>query len=215
MGVLATCLSYGPPVLRDATVDSTLLTELQAAQEDQRANINVVPGEGSVLGVWQYGANVYAFRNKSGGATAGMYKSTSTGWEEVDLGTALNFDGTTTDGEPVPGDTGTPTTIVGADGAQGDLAGISYHGLWETGAAGTMVLTNVTGTFVDNENLTMPLLAFDTGSETISEGDTITGATSGKTAEVTSVVITTGTVAGGDAEGYMSVKNNSGTWTNS
>ena len=77
------------------------------------------------------------------------------------------------------------------------------------------MLTNVTGTFVDNENLTMPLLAFDTGSETISEGDTITGATSGKTAEVTSVVITTGTVAGGDAEGYMSVKNNSGTWTNS
>jgi len=214
MGLLATALSYGPPVLRDKYSGSTIVPEAIIAIEDQRSIIDVVPGEGSVLGVWQYGANVYAFRNKSGGATAGMHKSTSTGWEEVDLGTALNFDGTTTDGEPVPGDTGTPTTIVGAGGAQGDLAGISYHGLWETGAAGTMVLTNVTGTFVDNENLTMPLLAFDTGSVEISEGDSLVGGTSGKTADVTSITITSGTIDAGDASGYISVKNNSGTWTN-
>ncbi len=215
MGVLATGLSYGPPVLRDATVDASLVSELQAAQEDQRAIISVVPGEGDVLGVWVYNGDVYAFRNKSGGATAGMYKSTSTGWGEVDLGTALNFDGTTTAGEPTPGDTGTPTTIVGASGAQGDLAGIAYHGLWETGAAGTMVLTNITGTFVDNENLTMPLLAFDTGSIEISAGDTITGASSGKTAIVTSVRVNSGDWDNDDVSGYLSVKDNSGTWTNS
>jgi len=107
MGILATGLSYGPPVLRDADVDASLLTELQAAQEDQRDIISVVPGEGDILGVWVYSGDVYAFRNKSGSVTAGMYKSTSTGWTEVDLGTALNFDGTTTAGEPVPGDTGT------------------------------------------------------------------------------------------------------------
>jgi hypothetical protein len=215
MGVLATGLSYGPPVLRDATVDASLVSELQAAQEDQRDIISVVPGEGDVLGVWVYNGDTYAFRNKSGSVTAGMYKSTSTGWEEVDLGTALNFDGTTTAGEPTPGDTGTPTTIVGAAGAQGDLAGIAYHGLWETGAAGTMVLTNVTGTFVDNENLTMPLLAFDNGSIEISEGDTITGASSGKTAIVTSVRVNSGVWDDSDVVGYISVKDNSGTWTNS
>ena len=215
MGVLATGLSYGPPVLRDATVDASLVSELQAAQEDQRDIISVVPGEGDVLGVWVYSGDTYAFRNKSGSVTAGMYKSTSTGWEEVDLGTALNFDGTTTAGEPTPGDTGTPTTIVGAAGAQGDLAGIAYHGLWETGAAGTMVLTNVTGTFVDNENLTMPLLAFDNGSIEISEGDTITGASSGKTAIVTSVRVNSGVWDDSDVVGYISVKDNSGTWTNS
>ena len=33
---------------------------------------------------------------KAGGATAGMYKSSSSGWTEVDLGEALDFDGTTT-----------------------------------------------------------------------------------------------------------------------
>jgi len=213
MGVLATSLSYGPPVLRDADVDSSLLTELRSAIEDQRALISVVPGEGDVLGVWLYNDVAYAFRNKSGGATAGMYKSTATSWDEVDLGTALNFDGTVEAGEPIPGDSGTATTIVGAGGAQGDLAAISYHQDWDTGAAGIMVLTNVTGTFVDNENLTMPLLSFNSGSIEIAEGDTIVGSSSGKTAVVTSVTINSGTIDAGDAAGYISVKNNTGTWT--
>ena len=214
MGILATSLSYGPPVLRDADVDSSLVSELQAAIEDQRSIINIVPGEGDVMGVWVFKGNVYAFRNKSGGATAGMYKSTATGWSEIDLGTALNFDGTVKNGEPIPGDTGTPTTIVGASsGAQGDLAAITYYGDWDFGAAGAMVLTNITGTFTDNENLNMPLLAFTSGSIEMTEGDTIVGASSGKTATVTSVVITSGTIDDGDAAGYISVKNNSGTWT--
>ena len=214
MGILATSLSYGPPVLRDADVDSSLVSELQSAIEDQRALINIVPGEGDVMGVWVFNGDVYAFRNKSGGATAGMYKSTATGWEEVDLGTALNFDGTVANGEPIPGAAGTATTIVGASsGAQGDLAGITYNGTWPSGAAGTMVLTNITGTFSDNENLQMPLLAFTSGSLEMSEGDSIVGAASGKTATVTSVVITSGTIGDGDAAGYISVKNNSGTWT--
>jgi len=214
MGLLATALSYGPPVLRDKYSGSTIVPEAIIAIEDQRSIIDVVPGEGDVRGVWVFSGDVYAFRNKSGGATAGMYKSTSTGWTEIDLGTALKFDGTTTDGEPVPGDSGTATTIVGAtSGAQGDLAGISYHGNWETGAAGAMVLTNITGTFADNENLTMSLLAYDSGSIEISEGANIAGATSGVTATVTSVTISTGTIAAGDAAGYISVKNNSGTWT--
>jgi len=76
-----------------------------------------------------------------------------------------------------------------------------------------MVLTNITGTFVDNEALSMPLLAFNSGSIEMSVGDTITGASSGKTAVITSVVINSGTIASGDAAGYISVKNNSGTWT--
>jgi len=214
MGLLATALSYGPPVLRDIYTGSTIVAEARTAIEDQRSKIGVVPGEGSVLGVWVYNGSVYAFRNKSGGATAGMYKAISTGWTEVDLGTALNFDGTVTAGEPVPGDSGTPTTIVGAGGAQGDLMGISYSGDWTTAAKGVMVLTNITGTFVDDEVLSMPLLAFDTGATEISDGDSIVGGTSGKTATVTSVTLTSG-AWDGSAAGYISVKNNSGTWTNS
>lgn len=215
MGLYATSVAYGPPVLRDADADASLVTELRSAIEDQRSIITVVPGEGSVLGVWVYNGYIYAFRNKVGGASAGMYKSSSAGWSEVSLGTALNFDGTTTNGEPTPGATGTPTTLTGAtSGAQADLLGISYYGLWETGAAGSMVLGNITGTFQDDENIQMPLLAFDAGTSEISAGDTITGALSGNTAEVTSVTITSGSYAGSDAAGYISVKNNTGTWTN-
>ena len=144
-----------------------------------------------------------------------MFKSTSTGWSEIDLGTALNFDSTVTAGEPVPGNLGTPTTLKGAtSNAQGDLMGISYHGLWSQGAAGCMVLTNITGTFQDNESLKMPLLAFDTGATEISAGDSIVGGSSGKTAKVTSVTLTGGSWDG-SAAGYISVQNNSGTWTNS
>ena len=213
MGLYATSVSNSAPVLRDATVDSSLVPELRTAIENQRSIINIVPGQGAVRGVWVFNDTVYAFRDKSGGASAGMYKSTSTGWSIVDLGTALNFDGTTASGEPVPGDSGTATTVTSGSGGQADLMGISYNGDWTTGASGAMVLVNITGTFADNDDLNMPLLAFNSGSITIPEGTTITGASSGKTAVVTSVTINSGTIAAGDAAGYISVKNNSGTWS--
>ena len=146
MGIYASAYAYGDPVLRDANADANLLPELQERIENQRDLITVVPGEGSVLGVWVYNGNIYAFRNKTGGATAGMYKSSSTGWTEVELGQALDFENTTSSGEPTPGDTGTQTEISGAtSGATANLAGISYYGLWETGAKGTMVLTDIRG----------------------------------------------------------------------
>ena len=51
MGLYATCLSYGPPVQRDASADASLVSELQARIENQRGVITIVPGEGSVLGI--------------------------------------------------------------------------------------------------------------------------------------------------------------------
>tara|TARA_R110000824_G_scaffold220380_4_gene407540 strand:+ start:3480 stop:5393 length:1914 start_codon:yes stop_codon:yes gene_type:complete len=208
MGLYATCLSNGPPVLRDATADSTLVTELQERIEEKRETITVVPGEGSILGVWEYTGDIYAFRNKTGGATAGMYKSTSTGWSEIDLGTALNFDSTTIDGEMVVG-----AALTGAGGATGTIACVSYNGNWDVGAEGTVVLTGITGTFVDDENLSSPTLSFDGGSVEILEGDTITGATSGETAIVKKIQIASGALSTGDAAGVLSVTSNTGTWT--
>ncbi|MCH2263081.1 MAG: hypothetical protein MK386_07710 [Candidatus Thioglobus autotrophicus] len=208
MGLYATSVTFGAPVKPVAATDA----EVRARIEDQRALIGEVPGEGSVLGVWVFGANTYAFRNKSGSASTGMYQSSSTGWTEIDLGQVLNFDGTTQNGEPVPGNIGSPTTIKGGtSGAEGALMGISYHGLWETGATGAMVLKDITGTFQDNEDLQMPLLAFNSGSIEIEEGDSIKGAASGQTATVTSVTLTGG-AWDGSAAGQISVRDNSGTW---
>ena len=208
MGLYATCLSNGPPVLRDATVDSTLVTELQERIEEKRETITVVPGTGSVLGVWGYSGDIYAFRNKTGGATAGMYKSTTAGWSEVDLGTVLNFNATTINGEMVIG-----AILSGAGGASGTIAGVSYFGNWDTGARGTVVLTSVTGTFVDGEALSCPTLSFDGGIVEISEEDTITGATSGETATVKKIQIASGAWADDDSAGILSVTGNTGTWT--
>ena len=64
MGLLATALSYGPPVLRDKYSGATIVPEAITAIEDQRSIIEVVPGEGNVNGVWVFSGTVYAFRNK-------------------------------------------------------------------------------------------------------------------------------------------------------
>lgn len=56
-----------------------------------RSDIEAVPGEGDILGVWMFQGVVYAFRNATGGATAVMYKSSASGWTSVKTG--LNPDG--------------------------------------------------------------------------------------------------------------------------
>ena len=57
-------------------------------QDTARAAIGEVPGEGNVLGVHLYNNKVYAFRNKTGGATAGMYVESASGWVEVNTSAA-------------------------------------------------------------------------------------------------------------------------------
>ena len=209
MGIYASAYAYGDPVLRDANADANLLPELQERIENQRNLITVVPGEGSVLGVWVYNGDIYAFRNKEGGATAGMYKSSSTGWQEVSLGQAIDFDTTTTNGEFIVG-----ASVSGAtSGATATVAGVSYHGNWDTGAEGTLVLTEISGGFVDNEDMQMSTLSFDAGEVEILEGDVITGSSSGRTATVKKVSIVTGAYSTSNATGYLSIASNTGTWT--
>lgn len=67
--------------------------EYTAAIEARRAVISAVPGEGDILGIWYYKDTLYAFRNKVGGASAGMYAATSAGWTEVTTGVTLNPNG--------------------------------------------------------------------------------------------------------------------------
>lgn len=62
------------------------LTYRLAAQDRQRLNLSSVPGQGRVCGVWIFKNDVYAFRNKTGGAACGMYRATSAGWAEMSTG---------------------------------------------------------------------------------------------------------------------------------
>ena len=61
MGLLATAVSYGPPVLRDKYSGATIVPEAITAIEDQRSIIEVVPGEGNVNGGWVFNGTVMHF----------------------------------------------------------------------------------------------------------------------------------------------------------
>jgi len=58
------------------------------------------------------------------------------------------------------------------------------------------------------------IIPFNNGSAVINPGDTITGATSAATAEVTAVWLSSGTWGGGDAAGWLAVKNQTGAFQN-
>lgn len=124
-------------------------TYLNLAADQYRSDITAVPGSGSVLGVWQYANNVYAFRNNAGGTATDMYKNTTSGWTQVALGRELSFtSGGTT--EIVVGN-----TITGAiSGATAVITGVALtSGSWAAGtAAGKFVFASQTGTF-QAENL--------------------------------------------------------------
>lgn len=64
-------------VAADGLADATYRA---LAADDYRADIQAVPGSGSILGVAYYNGVVYAFRNNSAGTAARMYKSTAAGW---------------------------------------------------------------------------------------------------------------------------------------
>lgn len=119
------------------------------AADDYRADIGVVPGTGSILGVAFYDGVVYAWRNNAGNTAADMYKSTSGGWVKVDLGYELKFDGGT-------GAINDNDVVVGAtSGATGTVKRVVLEsGTWGAGtAAGRLIFASVTGTFQNNENL--------------------------------------------------------------
>lgn len=124
-------------------------TYLNLAADQYRSDITAVPGSGSVLGVWQYASNVYAFRNNAGGTATDMYKNTGSGWTQVALGRELSFtSGGTTE-------IAVGNTITGAiSGATAVITGVVVtSGTWAAGtAAGKVVFASQTGTF-QAENL--------------------------------------------------------------
>jgi hypothetical protein len=122
---------------------------LALAADAYRADIAAVPGEGSILGVVALAGVRYAWRNAVGGASAKLYKSTSSGWTEVALGRQLQFtSGGTYEikvGDTITGNTGAATAVV--------TGVIVRTGSWAAGTAvGTIVFASQSGTFV-SENL--------------------------------------------------------------
>jgi hypothetical protein len=139
----------GAPVEQGADNDTDHNTWIQAAIEATRDDISVVPGSGNILGVWQYNGVKYAFRNNAGDTAAVMFKSSSTGWTECDLGKTIAFTSGGTyevqEDDTITGATSGATAVVKRI--------IVSSGTWAGGdAAGTFVIYSQTGTF-QSENL--------------------------------------------------------------
>lgn len=130
----------------DGLLDATYKS---LAAADYRADIDEVPGSGSVLGVLFYDGDLYAWRNNAGATAAVMHKSSSSGWTAVTFGKELSF--TSGTGEIVDGQTVTGAT----SGATGVVSRVVLQsGTWGAGtAAGRLILSSTTGTFTAAENL--------------------------------------------------------------
>ena len=62
-----------------------------AAADVYRADINVVPGSGAVLGVKVFNDKLYAFRANAGGTAVEMYVESPSGWSLVPFGYEIAF----------------------------------------------------------------------------------------------------------------------------
>ena len=99
----------------------------------RRALITAVPGEGDVLGVTELNDTVYAFRNIVGGTATKMFKSSASGWTEIDLGNTISFTAGTAEflvGETLTGGTSGATAtiwdvrVTSGDWGTNDAAGV-------------------------------------------------------------------------------------------
>ena len=135
---------------QSASTEELFAEFIQAAIEGRRADIQKVPGEGDILGIWGYRGDKYAFRNAVGGATAEMFKNATFGWVPQILGRRLTYiNGSNPTNVYLRGE-----TILGAtSGATGiitefTLTSGSFSG---NDAAGTFYLHTVVGFFVSGE----------------------------------------------------------------
>jgi hypothetical protein len=127
-------------------------TSRLAAESIRRNLIAKVGGAactGSVLGVNIFSDTIYAFRNDVNGLAATMWKNTSTGWEQIDLGTQIRFVSGVTEineGDTVTGASSGATCVVGRV--------VLTDGYYSGGdAEGYFITSAVTGAFTNGENL--------------------------------------------------------------
>lgn len=122
-------------------------TYLEAAMDYLRGQIAKVPGSGAVRGVAALNGIVYAWRDNAGGTLCKLHKATAAGWVEITLGHTISFSigvKEILEGQTIEGVTSGATATVERV--------IRRSGDWGSDAAGYLVLSGITGTFV-NENI--------------------------------------------------------------
>ena len=132
---------------------------LNAAADIYRDDIGPVPGSGPVRGVHVYNGVLYAFRDDVLGAYSQMWKATSTGWVQIQMGEEIAFTGGTDlvlDGDTLTQGTATAqiarvvqTTTAASPSRVGRLiltgrSGNFYVGPATTSSGGTLTISDLT-----------------------------------------------------------------------
>ena len=133
-------------------------TELKEA-EKRRAAIGKVPGQGDILGVWRYRATTYAFRKDTADVTR-MYRSSPTGWQEVNLGWRVEFS-SGSGAAPEAGE-----ALSGSSIGARVLGVYRRTGTWADGTAAGTIIVSFTGSSQWGNGATVTVEA--TGTRTFS-----------------------------------------------
>ena len=217
-------VGYGPSGTNTTTFLYTS-DMLAAAQNYYRAQISKLPGTGNMLGAWQNGTNIYAWRGTGTGtsAKAVMYLSTSTGgWGTAGITycTTLYYNGLVTTSGTFTGsvDTNGVATITGISAGVlttnmtlsdptgylpvettvlSQLAGVA-------GTVGTYQLSQAPAAAISSE----VIYGFNAGINVPTSGQVVTGASSLATATIYAAVPQDTTV------GYLALTGVIGTFTN-
>lgn len=141
-------LVAGPAQINGASLPSDHADYKLLSANDRRSDILAVPGSGPIRGVWIYKDVVYAFRDNVGATSGDIFKATTGGWVQVAMGRQMQFTGgiaSINEGDTLTGATnGATATVVRA---------LVRTGSWGFAAAGTLILSNVIGSFAIGETL--------------------------------------------------------------
>ena len=157
----------------DSAPTSKLIAQYKnLAGDEYRADIAVVTGQGDVWGGFSLGAIKYAIRDKAGGATAGLYKSSAAGWTEIALGVELAF---TDAGTYIIAEQDTITGAISGATATVERVQITSGSFSAGDAVGFLKLSGQAGTFVAENldvgaNLDVATIAGDSAAITLSPG---------------------------------------------
>ncbi|MES0327089.1 MAG: hypothetical protein ABUK13_02750 [Gammaproteobacteria bacterium] len=145
MGLAATAIANGDDSENGALTDENDTLYSRAAIESARVKIEAVPGSGKIRGVWLFNNKKYAFRDNAAGTNCIMWESSSTGWQEIDLGAYTDFSAGTDSadigfvvGEEVRGGSSSSTGTI--------VAVVKTGGSWVAGTAtGRVYVRSVSG----------------------------------------------------------------------
>lgn len=118
------------------------------AADLQRLNIGPVPGSGPIRGIKMYRNVWYAFRDNLAATAGDMYKATVGGWVKVNFGSQIQF--TAAVGQIFPY-SGTVITGLTSGATARVVTPMLRTGSWTVAGAGTLIVSNITGTWQSGE----------------------------------------------------------------